>query len=373
MENVRSKAKDFVKKEAVLVASAVLMLLSLLLVPPSADMLGNIDVRLLCILFCFMISIAGLRGCHVFSKMAIDTLRRVGSTRMLCIVLILLPLFCSMLFTNDISLITFVPLSIAILEMAGQRRLMAPVIVMQTFAANLGSSLMPFGNPHNLLAYTKFNVSTPDFIMELAPMVVVGVAMLFVVAMLLKNSRVSVDLGEDVEIEDRRTLVAMVAIFLLCILVVVRVLDYRAMLAVTVVVALVFKRRLFREVDYSLLLTFACLYVFSGNLAQVGPVSDFLTGMMSWDPLVTVFAACQVMSNVPASVLLSEFTTDWGALAVGADVGGFGTPIASMASIISLRFYMRTKDADVVRYLLMFMGLSAVVAAVLISLYEFVV
>ncbi|MDO5853090.1 MAG: SLC13 family permease [Thermoplasmata archaeon] len=365
---MESEARRTLGRNIVPVATGVLALASMLVVPPSAEYLDHIDVRTLCILFCLMAVVAGISSCGAFEALAHRVLEGSRGIGALCLLLVMLPSLCSMLITNDVALITFVPFAVLVLGMCGRPDLMIPVIVLQTAGANAGSMLLPFGNPQNLYISSVYGVGFSEVVVTMLPLVAVGLAAVAVLSLLPGREGVHVDFGEDAAIEDRGILAAMAVLFVLCILSVLRVVPYQAVLAITVVAMLLLRRSALLKVDYGLLLTFVFLFVFAGNIASVDSVREALEGLMSWDAVVSSAAVSQLISNVPAALTLSAFTGDWQGLLVGTNVGGFGTPIASMASVISLSIYARTEGADIRRYLLVFTGANILMLALLLPL-----
>lgn len=365
----RERAVAFVRRQAVLTVSAVLAVISMALVPPSAEYLDYIDVRMLCILFCFMAVVAGMRECHLFGALAGRLLAGRRSLRALCLILVMLPFLCSMFITNDVALITFVPFTILVLGMAGEKRSILPVVVLQTVAANLGSMLLPFGNPQNLFIYSRYGIGTGEMVALLAPFVLIGGVALCLMCAGFSTREVHVEMSRDREVRSRGFLTMMFILFALCILTVLHAIPWQAVLAVTVAAIGLTHRKVLAKVDYGLLLTFVCLFIFTGNIAQVDAVADALGGMMSWDPMLASLGVSQVISNVPAATLLSGFTTDWQGLLVGVDIGGFGTPIASMASMISLGIYSKTEGADVRRYLMWFTAANVAMILILVPIH----
>lgn len=365
----RERAVAFVRRQAVLTVSAVLAVISMALIPPSAEYLDYIDVRMLCILFCFMAVVAGMRECHLFGALAGRLLAGRRSLRALCLILVMLPFLCSMFITNDVALITFVPFTILVLGMAGEKRSILPVVVLQTVAANLGSMLLPFGNPQNLFIYSRYGIGTGEMVALLAPFVLIGGVALCLMCAGFSTREVHVGMSRDREVRSRGFLTMMFILFALCILTVLHAIPWQAVLAVTVAAIGLTHRKVLAKVDYGLLLTFVCLFIFTGNIAQVDAVADALGGMMSWDPMLASLGVSQVISNVPAATLLSGFTTDWQGLLVGVDIGGFGTPIASMASMISLGIYSKTEDADVRRYLMWFTAANVAMILILVPIH----
>ena len=357
------------KGNVVLVVSAVLAVASMAIVPPSSGYLDYIDVRMLCILFCFMAVVAGMRDCNLFGTVAGRILAGRHALRTLCLVLVLLPFFCSMFITNDVALITFVPFTIIVLSMADERGSILPVVVLQTVAANLGSMLLPFGNPQNLFIYSRYGVGTGEMVLLLAPFVVVGGIVLCILCLRFDRHEVHVEMSRDRDFHSRGFLALTFVLFALCILTVLRVVPWQAALVVTIAVIAVTRHRVLLKVDYGLLLTFVFLFVFTGNIAHVDTVSSALGSLMSWDPMLASLGVSQVISNVPAATLLSGFTTDWQDLLVGVDIGGFGTPIASMASMISLGIYSKVEGADTGRYLVLFTAVNILMIVLLVPVH----
>lgn len=357
----------FVRDQSVLVVSAVLALLSVVAVPPSESYLGYIDVRTLCILFCFMAVVALMRECNAFSVLAQRMLRGSRGLRTTCTLLVALPFLCSMLITNDVALIAFVPFTAIVLSTAGRMGCMIPVVVLQTVAANLGSMLLPFGNPQNLFLCSEYGLGIPDFLVTVGPMVLVGGVALVVLCRMFGTEAVSVDFVDAQGVSHVPHLAVAIALFAVCAMVVVRAVPYQAALIVTVAaVALIMPRALTR-VDYGLILTFVFLFIFVGNVSQIQSVNGLLSGLMEWSPVITSVGTSQVISNVPAAIMLSGFTDDWQGLLSGVNIGGFGTPIASMASLISLRLYTRTEGADVGRYLVWFTAVNVLMLILLLG------
>ncbi len=349
----------FIKKEPVLMVSAVCALISMFFVPPSAAYIDYIDFRVLALLFCLMAVVAGLQRHGLFAWLAAKLLTGNMHRRRLFLLLILLPFFTSMLVTNDVALITFVPFAVLILELTGETRYLIFVVVMQTVAANLGSMATPVGNPQNLYLYSAFGLSAGEFFGTVLPFAALALPLLAAGVLFCPQGDLRVSLPERSGIDRIQPVAVYAALFFICLLSVFRILHYAALLAI-VCIALFFEdRALFRTMDYGLLLTFVCFFIFAGNLGAMESVRIFLQKMLADQPLLASALASQVISNVPAAVLLSGFTDDWRALLLGTDLGGLGTPIASLASLISFRLYMKTTGANGKKYLGFFMLINA--------------
>lgn len=343
--------KAFVKKEAVLCIAFLCAVVSMFLVPPDGGYADYVDYRVLALLFCLMLVVAGLQDCGLFDLLARRLLAGEKRFRFLALALVLLPFFSSMLITNDVSLITFVPFAVLVLELTGRQAQLPYIVTLQTVAANLGSMAMPVGNPQNLFLCSRFGIPMGAFFAAVLPLTAVSLVGLVLAAGTSSGDIIRVDFKDAGGIGKPGQLKLMLLLFVLCLLSVFHVLPWPALLAVVILAAALFARHLFPRVDYALLCTFVCFFVFSGNLGRIGAVRTFLTGLMDWNTVVTSALASQVISNVPAAVLLSTFTEDWKGLLVGTNVGGLGTLIASLASLISFKLYIRTEGAKPLRYL----------------------
>lgn len=348
---MEEKLVRFLKGETVLCAALALAAISMAFVPPDMEYTGYIDFRTLAILFCLMAVMAGLQKCGVFQYIAQALLGRVGRAWQLVLILVLLCFFSSMLITNDVALITFVPFTLIVLGMIGpevKERLLIPVVVLQTIAANLGSMLTPIGNPQNLYLYGRAGLSLGAFVLLMLPYA--SVALLAILVWCLVQSRachgtVRVSFAERARLSGNRVHLAVyAALFALDLLVVARILPYGAALIVTVAALLWIDRGIFRRVDYSLLLTFVGFFIFIGNLGRLPAFSQLLQRIVSGHEILAGVAVSQVISNVPAALLLSGFTEDLPALTIGVNLGGLGTLIASMASLISYKLIAREES-----------------------------
>lgn len=338
------KIIGFVKTEAVLVISWLLALVSSIFVPPDAEFWGYIDFRTLGILFCLMAVVAGFKELGVFNLLAEKMLNRVKNVRQLLLVLVLLCFFSSMLITNDVALITFVPLTFIILEFAGgeiEKHWLIPTVVMQTIAANLGSMLTPLGNPQNLYLYGISGMSLGSFLLIILPYSALSLVLLLAWIFggtIRSNPPLNVEIKQKTALGAKYKLAMYVVLFLAGLLTVLRVLkDYRIALAVVLAAVLAADRKVLKNVDYSLLATFVGFFIFIGNIGRIDFFREIIGKLVMGNEVIVSVVSSQIISNVPAALLLSEFTADYGALIVGTNLGGLGTLIASMASLISFK------------------------------------
>ena len=362
------KVRAFVSKEAVLVVAVLAAAVSCALVPFDEGYASYVDWRTLTLLFCLMAVVTGLRFMGVMRLLGSWAVSRASSMRTLAFALVALTFVSSMAVTNDVALITFVPLALVVLSEMGEGRHTASVVVLMTVAANLGSMLLPVGNPQNLFLYRASDMGFLQFVLTMAPIAGLSAAML-VAALLIVfrgNAEGHPDCASRKKLpkptgRQRLMFVSYLLLFALSIMAVVGLIDAFAVAALVAFALLFFDRRTLAKVDYGLLLTFVALFVFVGNMARI-PAVHALVGIA---PFYAAVGSSQVISNVPAAVLLSGFTNDWTALIVGTNLGGLGTPIASMASLISLKIATASGLVGKRRYLAVFTAWNVAFLAVL--------
>ena len=342
--------RTFVRREPVLLIAALAALISCCFVPLDRIYLQYMDYRTLSLLYCLMTVVAGLRQAGLFAHLAHSLCENVKSVRMIGLVLVLLSFFSAMLITNDVALLTFVPFAVVVLGMADRKRELIHIVVLQTVAANLGSMLTPVGNPQNLYLYSYYDLSFGAFLRATLPIWLLSLLLITLACFLLSPAPLSIFLGEEPGL-DRRSLWLYLALFVVCLLVVLRFLSWPVMLAIVLTVLLIVDRKILLKADFMLLLTFVAFFVFSGNLARVDAVDRLLRELLEGRVYLTSLLASQVISNVPAALLLSGFTEEAKNLLLGVNIGGLGTPIASLASLISMKLYTHADHAHTGRYL----------------------
>ena len=370
------KLKQFIQQETVLTAAAVLAVISAFFVPPDVQYIGYIDLRTLAILFSLMTVMAGLRRQGFFDGLGRALLSRTHSTFQLTLVLVGLCFFGSMLITNDVSLLTFVPFTFVVLSRLGadvRRSLLIPVVCMQTIAANLGSMLTPIGNPQNLYLYGKSGMSMAEFLLLMLPYTVVSLLLLVGWAVAVCRKQASSCIGVLPEQQntsaDRKIILLDAVLFAVCLLAVVRVLPYGVAFAAVLVCVLFADPHTLRAVDYSLLLTFVAFFIFIGNLGRIPAFSGWLQEFLTGREVLVAVLASQVTSNVPAALLLSGFTAETQALIIGTNLGGLGTLIASMASLISYRQIARELPQGKKQYFGLFTLSNLIFLAILLGVW----
>lgn len=368
-----TKVKELFQKETVCCIAFLLAVISMCFVVPSKNYISYIDFRVLALLFCLMAVVRGFSSIGVFTRLGTMLLTHVHSLRMLSALFIFLCFFFSMLITNDVALITFVPFTILVLSMAEQKKFLIPVVVLETIAANLGSMLTPLGNPQNLYLYTISGLSIGAFVRIMLPYSFVSAILLLIFILFLPKDTVSTATAantanstntvtasntsnvicEAVKArKNPRILFAFYLIlFLLCLLTVLHILPYQILFFLVLTGFLLLDYRVLKDVDYFLLLTFLCFFIFIGNMKQISLVHELISKLLVHHEVLMGIGASQIISNVPAAILLSGFTDDYSALLIGVNLGGLGTLIASLASLISFKFYTNSNGSDTKRFL----------------------
>ena len=373
-----TKVKDFFKKETVCCIAFLLAVVSMFFIPPSVNYFSYIDFRVLALLFSLTAVVRGFSSIGVFTRLGTLLLHKVHSLRTLAALFVFLCFFFSMLITNDVALITFVPFTILVLSMADQRQALIPVIVLETIAANLGSMLTPLGNPQNLYLYTISGLSIGAFVRIMLPYSFVSAILLLIFILFLPKdtvSTVTVSNTSNVICEavkarknSRILFTAYLILFLLCLLTVLHILPYQIMFLLVLTGFLLLDYRVLKDVDYFLLLTFLCFFIFIGNMKQISLVHELISKLLVHHEVLMGIGASQIISNVPAAILLSGFTDDYSALLIGVNLGGLGTLIASLASLISFKFYTNSNESDTRRFLGIFTLYNVIFLGVLFVL-----
>ena len=372
----KEKIVEFVKKEVVLVVATVLAIVSAFVVPPSMAYVEYIDWHVLELLLCLMTVMAGLQRCGLFDALGEALLKKTNKVWQLCLVLVMLCFFLSMIITNDVALITFVPFAIVTLEKCKQERLLIPVVVLQTVAANLGSMLTPIGNPQNLYLYNLSGMGLAEFILCMLPNTAMSFVLILLSLLFIKGKKEEITLNamihnqtsKERELVDKKQTIIYLILFALSLLVVAKMISVEIVLGIVLVVVFCLDKSVLKKVDYCLLLTFISFFIFTGNLGNIPVIRDTLQTLVNGRELLIGVVASQAISNVPAALLLSGFTSDYRALLAGVNVGGLGTLIASMASLISYKILANKYDEKKGKY---FQWFTVVNIIFLIILFAF--
>lgn len=361
---------QWLRGETVLCVAWVLALITAVIVPPDAQYMSYVDGHTLGLLFSLMAVMAGLQRQGLFFRLGQAMLACTRTTRQLEGVLILLPFFMSMAVTNDVALITFVPFALEVLALAGQTQRVIPVVVMQTIAANLGSMATPIGNPQNLYLYARYDMGMVAFLAAVLPYVLACLVLLVVFLMVRPSQSLPVPfVSGEIPTPSGVRVGAYGVLFLLCLGGVAQMVPLYVLCPLVVMVMLVCDRGVLLKVDYALLATFVGFFLFVGNLGRIPALTTLFQSLIQGHEVLCGVVASQVISNVPAALLLSGFTEHGADLLVGVNLGGLGTLIASMASLISYKYIARAFPQKKGAYLAQFTGLNLAFLALLLVLW----
>lgn len=362
--------KSFIKKEAVLCIAFVCAVITMFFVPPDGQYIGYIDLHVLSLLLCLMAVVAGFQACGVFRCLTYELLKRCKSGKLLGLILVLLPFFSSMLVTNDVALLVFVPFTIALLAEMGCSESVIPILVLQTVAANLGSMATPVGNPQNLFLYSEYSLTGAEFFGTTLPLTALSLIALSISSLPVLPGKLPTMKLQEEKIDNPIKLIIYAVLFVVCLLTVFHAIHFGVMLGIVVLCIAVTDRKILLKPDFALLATFVCFFIVSGNLGRIEAVNLFFRNLLSKSTLLTSVGASQIISNVPAAVLLSGFTDNWKELLEGVNIGGLGTPIASLASLITLKLYLRSEKPQGGKFIFCFLAVNKA-GLVLLTLFAY--
>ena len=374
------------KKYPVLFISGFLAIISCFIVPPDAQYFSYINFRVLGLLFCLMGIVAGMKEAGAFDLLSNALLKKTGSLKTLVFALVALCFFLSMFLTNDVALVTVVPFTILVFGnietvCPGAKKSLCLTLALETVSANLGSMLTPIGNPQNLYLFSQYEMSLSEFLKLTAPYTILSFAILSMLSLtLVKKMKIENAEGGEKSAQPQndskeiksdsitlsKSFYIYLALFVLALLTVARVIHWIPLLVVVAAVIFFQNKKLFMKIDFALLVTFVFFFVFVGNMGRIPSVNSLLAKLIEGREVLVAVCASQIISNVPAALLLSTFTTNGAALVIGTNLGGLGTLVASMASLITYKFCAPEEKG---RYLLIFSVLNFAILAVLFGVY----
>ena len=364
-----TKVTSFIKRELVVFVVALLALASMYFAPPWVRFISHIDWSVLAILFCLMVVTAGLRKLGIFDFMSNRMLARTKSVKYFSILLVNIVFLSSMFVTNDVALIVFIPLTIETLAHTGRKKLIF-VIVMETLAANLGSMLTPVGNPQNLYIYSFYRLDIFSFFKQVLPVGAISYIIIMVIMLVSNNDKMLLLFEQKLNTNKiKKPLLYYTALFILCILTVLRILDYKICILIIFIATLIVDRKLLKKVDYGLLLTFISFFILVGNLEEIKAVRHAIIVFLEGRIFIASILTSQILSNVPAAIMIADFTNESMNLLLGVNIGGLGTPVASLASLISFRFYFRSENAEPGKFFLVFSIYNILILIFLATLF----
>ena len=350
---VMSKIWAFVKQNIVMLIALLAAIVTSCIVPPDKEYIGYFDFKTLTCLFCVLSVVKKKKNIKFFYILALKIVQVFKNARISVLALVYITFIGSMLIANDMALLTFLPLGYLVLTTTGKRKYMAVTFILQNIAANLGGMLTPFGNPQNLYLYTKFEIPTLEFMSIMAPPFLLSILLITLCCIIFVKPEPLELQKEEVKLDPKRTVLYLI-LFALSIIIVFRVIPYWIGLIIIPVVLLIVDRKALLMVDYSLLLTFVFFFIFAGNMARIDAVRNVFSGLLEKNTLLVSVFSCQIISNVPSAILLSQFTGNYRDLLVGVNIGGVGTLISSLASLITFREYVKLNPGKGKFYVLVF-------------------
>ncbi len=347
------KLSYFLKKNVVLCIAFLAAVVTSFIVPPDSTYISYFDFKTLTCLFSVLAVVCALKNINFFYMLAKKVVILFKTARMSVLALVYITFIGSMLIANDMALLTFLPLGYFVLTTTGMEKYMAFTFIMQNIAANLGGMLTPFGNPQNLYLYTKFNIPTLEFMEIMLLPFLLSIFLITVCCIIfVKPDKLKID-DEKIELNPKRTVIYLL-LFAYSILIVFRTIPYWTALLIIPTALFIMDRKALKMVDCPLLFTFVFFFIFSGNMARIGAVRDLFSFLLHKNTLLFSVLSCQFISNVPSAILLSQFTTNYPDLLIGVNIGGAGTLIASLASLITFHEYIKHNRDVTLRYIRMF-------------------
>ena len=360
------RAFGFVKRNVVMCIALCAAVITAFIIPPDEKYIDYFDYKTLTCLFCVLAVVCALKNINFFFMLARKVVQLFRNARMAVLALVYITFIGSMMIANDMALLTFLPLGFLVLTTTKKEKYMAFTFIMQNIAANLGGMLTPFGNPQNLYLYSHFNIPTAEFVSIMAPPFLLSVTLITVCCLVfVKNEPLELP-DERIDFNRGRAVIYLL-LFTLAIVIVFRFIPYWIGLIVIPPVLFVMDRKALKMVDYTLLFTFVFFFVFAGNMARIGAVQDLFRGLMENSTLLSSVLSCQCISNVPSAILLSQFTENYADLLVGVNIGGVGTLIASLASLITFREYRKHNPGKGGRYVLLFSAFNFAFLIILVA------
>lgn len=365
MNNILQQIKTFFQTNIVLTIAIIVAVATSIAVPPDRQWLGYFDWKTLTCLFCVLAVVRALRNILFFTRLAQNIVKMFKTIRLCILALAYITFIGSMFIANDMALLTFLPLGYYVLSTTKNEKYAAFTFIIQNIAANLGGMLTPFGNPQNLYLYTKFQINDLEFIQIMAPPFALAVALITICCLCVKNTPLELTI-RPIPRQPLKMVIYLI-LFAISIIIVFRIMPYYYGLIIIIITLLFMDRTALKKIDYPLLLTFVAFFIFSGNMARIPIVRDVIGHLLNKSTLVFSVFSCQIISNVPSAILLSQFTDNYRDLLVGVNIGGTGTLIASLASLITFRTFQKMYPGKLKQYLLLFTVFNVGFLAILLA------
>lgn len=353
MNTVKNKIVAFVKREVVLSIAIICTIVTMFFVPVDKEYLGYFDYKTLSSLFCMLAVVAGLKNTNVFELISKRLIGLFHTRRAVIYALVFGTFFFDMIVANDMSLITFLPLTYIVLHSTNNDKYLAITFILQTIAANMGGMITPYGNPQNLYLYSYYNIPTGEFFGVLLIQSITIAVLLVIAGLFIKNEELVLKSDEKIVV-DKKKLTIYAVLFAFVILSIFRIVPHVVTLAIVILTVLIVDRKRFKEVDYALLATFCVFFIFSGNIARIPAIKEFIASIVTKNTLVAGIVSCQFISNVPTAIFLSKFTQEYRDLLVSVNIGSLGIIISSLASLITLKEFLKHQPENFKKYMCKF-------------------
>ena len=362
-----NKIKKLIKDNPITFIIVILALITCIFVPPDKEYISYFDIKTLSSLYCILVVVECLKDSYFFQYLSKKIIYIFKNTRSVVLALVLSTFMCDLFLANDMSLITLLPLTCIVLTSTNKQKYLAFTLILQNIAANMSGMITPHGNPQNLFLYSYFNIPTLEFIKILLPQFFIVLIMLILLPIIfVKKEPLELLYKENHEINKKRVTIYL-GMFIFSLLTIFRVVPNYIGVIVITLMAIIFDKKALKTMDWDLLLTFSCFFIFSGNISRITFISNFLINMLSKSVLATGLISCQFISNVPTAVLLANFTNDYKALITSVNIGSLGTLISSLASLITLKMYLKAEPKGLSNYMLMFTVINLAFLIVLLS------
>lgn len=356
----------FIKKNTVMCIALLAAIITSFIVPIDKQYIGYFDYKTLTCLFCVLAVVCALKNINFFYMLARKVVQLFKNARMSVLALVYITFIGSMLIANDMALLTFLPLGYFVLTTTKKEKYMAFTFIMQNIAANLGGMLTPFGNPQNLYLYSKFNIPNLEFMRIMSLPFVLSILLITLCCVIFVKPE-SLELPDGKVVLNPKRVLLYLALFALSIAIVFRGIPYWIGLIIIPPVLFAADRKALKMVDYGLLFTFVFFFVFAGNMARIDAIRHLFSSLLEKSTLLMSVLSCQFISNVPSAILLSQFTGNYADLLVGVNIGGVGTLIASLASLITFREYVKNNPERTGYYVKMFSAFNFAFLIILVT------
>lgn len=364
---IKDKIWGFVKKEVVLSIAFVAMIITCFFVPPSKAYFEYFEYKTLISLFCMLAVVAGLKNTNIFELISRKLIGLFRTRRAVIYALVFGTFFFDMIVANDMSLITFLPLTFIVLHSTNNDKYLATTFILQTIAANMGGMITPHGNPQNLYLYEFYKIPTLEFIGVLLVQSIMVAVMLIIAGFFIKNEKLVLKNDDKLDIK-KKELIVYAMLFVVVILTIFRVIPHIVTLGIVILTVLIIDIKRFKHVDYALLATFCVFFIFSGNMSQIGVIKNFIANIVQENTLIAGIVSCQFISNVPTAIFLSNFTANYEHLLVAVNVGSLGIIISSLASLITLKEFLKHQPQNLKKYMLKFTLVNTTFLIVLLTI-----